>query len=495
MTTPVSTRGETIERCERNDPSTAINESALVPSTSRTSDIVIVSNRLPVHRVNTSTGDAWETSPGGLVSALTPILQKRPSSWIGWAGNAGDAPTPFKHDRITNLPVALSADEVEDFYEGFSNRTLWPLYHDAVRTPEYRRRWWKPYVQVNRRFAQAAANAAAEGGIVWVHDYHLQLVPSMLRELRPDLRLGFFLHIPFPPRELFMQLPWRESILEGLLGADVVGFQTSEGAQNFVHLTRRYTSLSGRRDALQYRGRHVRIDAFPVSIDTQKYESLATTAETQRRAERYRSRLGKSRRIILGVDRLDYTKGIDIRLRAYQDLLRSGRASPNEVALVQVCVPSRERVQEYKELKSHIERLVGEINGEFGELGKTPIHYLHRSLPIDELVALYRAADVMLVTPLRDGMNLVAKEYVATRFDNTGVLVLSEFTGSAKELKSALLVNPHDIDRLADTIRSALDQPADEQSTRMASLRRHIRRFDVYHWAEAFLLTLNDDLY
>jgi len=462
-------------------------------SSTATSEIVIVSNRLPVHRVTLDGKSQWKTSPGGLVSALTPILQSRPSTWVGWSGQPGEAPDSFEHDGIKNEPVPLSKSEVTTFYEGFANRTLWPLYHDAVRTPEYRRRWWGPYVEVNQRFAEAAAEAAAPNGVVWVHDYHLQLAPAMLRELRPDLRIGFFLHIPFPPRELFMQLPWRKEVLEGLLGSDVIGFQTKMGAQNFIHLARRFSELKGKMDDLRYQDRAIHVDAFPVSIDVKKFEQLAGSPETEKRTERYRNRLGQSRCILLGVDRLDYTKGIDNRLRAYHELLRTGTVSPRNCVLVQVCVPSRERVQEYKELKTDIERLVGEINGEFGELGRTPIHYLHRSLPIDELVSLYRAADVLLVTPLRDGMNLVAKEYVATRLDDTGALVLSEFTGSAKELKSALLVNPHDIDAVADTINTAMHLSENEQSKRMRALRKQVRNHDVYHWANEFLDTLTHD--
>ena len=454
---------------------------------SKKSQIVIVSNRLPVARVRRGSSYEWRTSPGGLVSALTPVLTKRPSRWIGWAGTSGAAPEPFEHDGILNHPVRLSREEMETYYEGFCNRTLWPLYHDAVRTPEYRRRWWRPYVEVNQRFAEAAADNIAKRGTVWVHDYHLQLVPAMIRKLRPDVRIGFFLHIPFPPQELFAQLPWRQPILAGLLGADVVGFQTRGGAQNFSRLCRRFAAAEGTRDELHYEGRTILPGAYPVSIDVDRYEELAKTESVQIRAEEFRKRLGAGRKIILGVDRMDYTKGIDIRLHAYRGLLRTERASLEECVLVQVAVPSRERVEQYGDLKARVERLVGEINGEFGELGRTPIHYLHRNLPVEELVALYCAADVMLVTPLRDGMNLVAKEYVASRGDNTGVLVLSEFTGSAKELQSALLVNPHDIDGLEAALYTAMHMPRREQEDRMKSLHRALRRNDVFHWANRFL--------
>lgn len=450
------------------------------------SDIVIVSNRLPVHRVSKNGSTTWETSPGGLVSALTPILRDRSSTWIGWAGTAGSAPRPFEHEGTLNVPIRLSRADLTAYYDGFSNRTLWPLYHDGIRTPEYHRKWWWPYVEVNRRFAEAAAEHTSKDGVIWVHDYHLQLVPAMVRELRPDARIGFFLHIPFPPQELFSRLPWRKELLEGLLGSDVVGFQTTFGAQNLVQLCKRYLGIEGSGEELRFDNRTIRAKAFPVSIDVARFEELSRDPSVNARTQAYREQLGKDRRILLGVDRMDYTKGIDIRLRAYQDLLRSDHRDASECVLVQVGVPSRERVAEYQKLRSRVEQLIGQINGEFGELGRTPIHYLHRSLPQDELVALYRAADVMLVTPLRDGMNLIAKEYAATRLDNTGALVLSEFTGSALELDEALLVNPHDIDGLTATMERALSLSVDEQKRRMQALRNVVRANDVYQWAEEF---------
>lgn len=455
------------------------------------SDIVIVSNRLPVNRVKKNGESKWETSPGGLVSALTPILHERPSTWIGWAGSAGTKPKPFTHDGIHNVPVRISRDELSAYYDGFANATLWPLYHDAIRPPEYHRHWWGPYVEVNRRFAQAAAEIAAKNAVIWVHDYHLQLAPAMIRDLRPDVKIGFFLHIPLPPQELFAQLPWRKAILEGMLGADVVGFQTRLGAQNFMDLATRFVGVPASNGQLRIGQRTVHARAFPISIDVKKYETLAASEAVQERTEAFRDRLGRQRRIILGVDRMDYTKGIDIRLRAFHDLLRSGRRTPEECVFVQVAVPSRERVGEYQDLRSGVERLIGQINGEFGELGRTPIHYLHRSLPADELVSLYRAADVMVVTPLRDGMNLVAKEYVSTRIDDTGVMILSEFTGAAYELKSSLIVNPHDIDGLVFTMDQALAMRETEQAQRMRALRRVVQQHDVFAWARDFFETLD----
>lgn len=457
---------------------------------SKHSDIVIVSNRLPVHRVKRYGSSQWQTSPGGLVSALKPILQKRSSTWVGWAGHSGVAPNPFIHDGIYNWPVPLSASEIRTYYEGLSNATLWPLYHDAVRSPEYRRRWWWPYVDVNRRFAQVAAQAVKKHGLIWVHDYHLQLVPAMIRQMRPDVRIGFFLHIPFPPQELFSQLPWRKQILEGLLGADVVGFQTRIGAQNFTQLAKRFAGAAGPRDNLEIDGRHVLVSSFPISIHVSHFETLAKSESVVHRSKIYRSKLGQSCKIILGVDRMDYTKGIDIRLRAYQELLRANRTNIDESVLVQVAIPSRERVADYRQLRSDVERFVGDINGEFGELGRPAVHYLHRTVPASELVALYCTADIMLVSAIRDGMNLVAKEYVASRVNGDGVLVLSEFTGSAKELRSAVLFNPHDINGMESVIQTALHMPLAEQTRRMRAMRRVIKRNDVFHWAQTFLNAL-----
>lgn len=448
--------------------------------------ILILSNRLPVHRVSENGSVRWQTSPGGLVSALRPTLESTDSTWIGWTGTPCDVPDPFTTDGIRNTPVALTASEVRDYYEGFSNRTIWPLYHDAIRAPEFRRDWWGVYSEVNRRFARAAAQHAGPEAVVWIHDYHLQLVPAMLREMRPDLRIGFFLHIPFPPPELFAQLPWRRQLLEGLLGADVVGFQTKVAATNFRTLCVRHLDADTDAQRVTVRGRTVLAREFPISIDFNRYDTLSRTPEVARQMHTLRQRLGP-RRMILGVDRLDYTKGIDVRIEAYTDLLAAGHATPGDTVFVQVAVPSRERVEEYRDLREEIEQMIGAANGRFGEVGRSAIHYLHRSLPPEELIALYRLADVMAVTPARDGMNLVAKEYVATRSDDRGVLVLSEFAGAAHELTHAIPVNPHDIDGVAEAFRLALSMPAEEQARRMTALRTVVRGHDVHRWARSFL--------
>jgi len=455
------------------------------------SSFVVVANRLPVDSVTTPDGrQEWRRSPGGLVTALHPIMRAEGGTWIGWAGGTGPAPRPFELDGIWLHPVPLSEDDVAHYYEGFSNASLWPLYHDAVEHPVFRRRWWDAYVRVNERFAAAAASTAAEGAVVWVQDYQLQLVPGMLRAARPDLKIGFFLHIPFPPVELFMQLPRRAEIMRGLLGADLVGFQRPLAAQNFLRLSRHLLGLRPKGAEVEVDGRKVRAAAFPISIDTAEMEALASSEAVRSRAKEIRAELGDPECLILGVDRLDYTKGIEHRLQAYRELLAEGRLTVPETVMVQVATPSRERVEHYRALRENVERQVGRINGEFGKVGIPAVHYLHQSYSRAELAALYSAADVMMVTPLRDGMNLVAKEYVAARTDLGGALVLSEFAGAAGELRQAFLVNPHDLDGLKDALLRAVTVEPAEASRRMRTMRRFLRSHDVKNWARSFLTAL-----
>lgn len=465
------------------------------------SDFVVVANRLPVDREVLPDGTtAWKRSPGGLVTALEPLLRRRRGAWVGWPGvvdeDVDHEDEPIVQDDLELRPVKLSADDVAEYYEGFSNATLWPLYHDVIVKPIYHREWWERYVVVNRRFAEATSRAAARGATVWVQDYQLQLVPAMLREMRPDLTIGFFLHIPFPPVELFMQMPWRTEIVKGLLGADLVGFHLAGGAQNFLFLSRRLIGANTSRGAVGVRSRYgevevdsrvVRVGAFPISIDSTALDQTARHRDIRRRAKEIRAELGNPRKVLLGVDRLDYTKGIDVRLKAFSELLAEGRAKRDDTVLIQLATPSRERVDSYQQLRNDIERQVGHINGEYGEVGHPMVHYLHRPVPRDELIAFFVAADVMLVTPLRDGMNLVAKEYVACRSDLGGALVLSEFTGAAAELRQAYLVNPHDLEGVKDAIEAALNQSVEDGRRRMRSLRRQVLAHDVDRWARSFL--------
>jgi trehalose 6-phosphate synthase len=457
-------------------------------------DLVIVANRLPVDRVTLPDGTTqWGRSPGGLVSALEPVMRANDGAWIGWPGSSDDDLEPFVEDGLQLVPVHMSAKEVEEFYEGFSNGTLWPLYHDLVAKPEFHREWWDAYVRVNQRFAERAAEVAAEGATVWVQDYQLQLVPQMLRELRPDLRIGFYLHIPFPPTELFSQLPWRRQIIEGLLGADLIGFQLSGGAANFVRLVRQRVGHKTHRDLVYLPdGRTVKAAAFPISIDTAGFIELARTESVQKRATEIRQALGNPRKVFLGIDRLDYTKGIYARLRAFAELIAEGELDVEDAVFVQVATPSRERVGQYRVLRDDIDRLVGRINGDLGRIGRPAISYLHSSYPREEMAALYRAADIMVVTPFRDGMNLVAKEYVACRYEDDGALVLSEFAGAANELRQAYLVNPYDINGMKATLMEAFRAGPKQTTRRMRAMRKQVIENDVTAWANSFMSQLTD---
>jgi trehalose 6-phosphate synthase len=463
-------------------------------------DFVVVANRLPVDMERLPDGtQRWKSSPGGLVTALEPFLRSRHGAWVGWPGVPDAEVEPIADGGITSHPVTLSAAELTDYYEGFSNATLWPLYHDVVAPPAFHRHWWNAYVAVNERFAAVTATVVGDGATVWVQDYQLQLVPRILRELRPDLRIGFFLHIPFPPVELFMQLPWRTELIHGLLGADLVGFQLAGGAQNFLFLARRLAGMSATKSAVgmgtrpgqvNVGDRTVRVGAFPISIDSTALDKLARSRPVRQRAAEIRDELGNPATIVLGVDRLDYTKGIDVRLRALGELYAENRISADDVVMVQLATPSRERVEHYQRMRKDIEQAVSRINGEFGRVGHPAVHYLHQSMPRSELTALFVAADVMLVTPVRDGMNLVAKEYVACRNDLSGTLVLSEFAGAAAELTSAFLVNPHDLDGIKNAIEAAITVDPEEGRRRMRALRRQVMTHDVQRWARSFLAAL-----
>jgi trehalose 6-phosphate synthase len=463
-------------------------------STQGTAELVIVANRLPVDRVTEADGSTgWRRSPGGLVSALEPVMRANDGAWVGWPGGSDDDPLePFVEDDLLLVPVHLSAQEVEEFYEGFSNGTLWPLYHDVVAKPEFHREWWDAYVTVNRRFAERAADMASEGATVWIQDYQLQLVPQMLREARPDLRIGFYLHIPFPPGELFSQLPWRRQILEGLLGADLIGFQLAGAAGNFVRLVRQRVGHKTHRDLVYLPdGRTVKAAAFPISIDTGGFEELARSEPVAKRATQIRNALGNPGKVFLGIDRLDYTKGIYARLRAFSELIGDGSFDVEDAVFVQVATPSRERVKQYRVLRDDIDRLVGRINGDLGRIGRPAISYLHSAYPREEMAALYRAADIMVVTPFRDGMNLVAKEYVACRYDDDGALVLSEFAGAANELRQAWMVNPYDINGMKAALLEAYEADPRERKRRMRAMRKTVVENDVSKWARRFLEELS----
>ena len=451
------------------------------PSTIRGSDFVVVANRLPVDMERLPDGTTrWKRSPGGLVTALEPMLRRQRGAWVGWPGVVDDGRATDRSSRTacSCYPVPLSAEEIAEYYEGFSNATLWPLYHDVIVKPKYHREWWNAYVEVNRRFAEATSEAAAQGATVWVQDYQLQLVPKMLRMLRPDLTIGFFLHIPFPPVELFMQMPWRTEIVEGLLGADLIGFHLPGGAQNFLYLARR---LAGRQHLTRDRSAcgpssvWCRSGSAPcASAPSRSPSTRPSSTSKSRNRDIRRPRQARSAPNSATPARSCSASTASTTPRAstsgstrFRELLDEGRVDPADTVMVQLATPSRERVESYVQMRGDIEQQVGRINGEYGEVGHPVVHYLHRPIPRDELIAFFVAADVMLVTPLRDGMNLVAKEYVACRSDLGGALVLSEFTGAAAELRQAYLCNPHDLDGVKDAIEAALNQTAEEGRRRM----------------------------
>ncbi len=450
---------------------------------------MVVSNRLPFQVERGADGLSLTRSPGGLVAALEPVLARRGGVWVGWPGvtreevepqGLGFPPSP----TVRYCPVALTAEEVAQYYEGYANSTLWPLFHYFVGQAQIDGGTWRAYDRVNERFAGTAAAAAGDGAIVWVHDYQLLRVPHHLRRLAPHASVAFFLHIPFPATDVFRVLPWSRSLLEGVLDADLVGVHVPAYASHLLTCAERLLGCEVDRAAglVRFQGREVSVQAHPIGIDVGLIEGLAREAQPAPRL-RAEDRIAE----ILGVDRLDYTKGIPERLLAIERLLERYPAYRRRVRFTQIMVPSRERVERYADLKRQIDESVGRINGRFSEEGWAPVRYLARSLPPAELVPLYRRADVALVTPLRDGMNLVAKEYVAAQLENDGVLVLSEMAGAADELQEALLVNPFDIDAVAEALHRALGMPEDERRARMSALRDRVRGSDVHGWVDRFV--------
>ncbi len=451
--------------------------------------LIVAANRLPVTR-DPVDHNLWRISPGGLVSALAPALEDRETTWVGWTGSADDGTKSFRADGVALEPVELSLADIESYYQGFSNSTLWPLYHDAIVIPQFHRSWWTGYRAVNERFARRIAATAAPGATVWIHDYHLQLVPAILRDMRPDLRIGFFLHIPFPPQEVFLRLPWRSEVLRGVLGADVIGFQTLVGAWNFRQLARRLLGTRSQGEEIFFEGRAVTCGVFPAGIDAGRIEAIAATSQCRAEAEALRTEFGADRQILLGVDRLDYTKGIPVRLRAYAELLSDDLIDPRDAVMVQIAQPTRTDTPGYEEVRAEVDQLVGQINGDYATMTSVAVKYLHQGQSLEQLVALYRSADVMLVTPFRDGMNLVAKEFVAANHDRPASLVLSEFAGAAHQLRSARLVNPFDIVDVKQAILAALAANPGERLRTIKRLAANVRRHDAAWWSTTFLQRL-----
>lgn len=445
--------------------------------------LVVLSNRLPFTIRRTARGLEVEPSAGGLVSAMDPSLRRTGGTWIGWPGIAlRDGETlPTDDLPYPVCPVPMSDLEVQHFYEGFSNGTLWPLFHSLPERAQFDPRNWNVYHRVNRRYAEAALSQPGANSLFWVHDYQLLLVPGIIRQSAPDARLAFFLHIPFPPYDIFRVLPWDRELLYGILGCDLIGFHVAGYARNFLDCVERRLNLQVDYEnmVVELGGRAVQVGAFPIGID---YDAFADGAESAPP-----STDAGAERVVLGVDRLDYTKGIPERIRAWERLLELYPEHREKVVLLQVAVPSRAEVPEYRALKREIDELVGQVNGRYATAQWSPIRYLYRTFPHEELVQMYRDAAVAVVTPLRDGMNLVAKEYVAAQRDEPGVLVLSRLAGAAETMHEALLVNPNNIDETAAAINRALTMEEPERRSRMAALQQRERRHNVVAWGEEFV--------
>lgn len=462
--------------------------------------LIIVSNRLPV--LLSKKKGQWHAVPGsgGLVTALAPVLKDRGGLWIGWPGmeetdeeGVNEAlADATRESGFTLKPVMLSSEEIEKFYFGFSNEIIWPQFHDLLGRCNFDPSYWPCYQNVNRKYAKVIQKNLGSNDYIWIHDYHLTAAAQELRELGVKNKIGFFLHIPFPSLDIFMKLPWRFQLLRSLLYYDLIGFQTMRDRRNFkqcVSALIKEISFHGKGQvvALKFGDNVVRVGAFPISIDFGEFASLALDAKVAERARQIKAQ-EPDMQIILGIDRMDYTKGIPERLKAFGNALERYPELRSKVSLLQVVVPSRYQIPEYQSLKDRIERLVGEINGHFARVDWIPIHYFFRSLDREELVAHYRAADIVLITSLKDGMNLIAKEYCAANVENNGIVILSEFAGATSEMQdAALLVNPHDIEGVADAIYSAFIMSRPERQKRMKKLRARIKKYDIYRWVNSFL--------
>ena len=455
------------------------------------SRVLIVANRLPITVRANEAGVEVQKSSGGLATGLLRVHEQSGGLWVGWSGAADDLTESQRAELNRQLAdmrlaaVPLSADQITRYYEGFSNGVLWPLFHYLLEQVPLHVRDWEPYAEVNQRFADVVAQHYQPGDLIWVHDYQLLLLPELLRQRLPDARIGFFLHIPFPSEELFRTLPERDRLLRGLLGADLVGFHTPTYLRHFAASLTQILGLTVDIDRVQLTDREVRLGVFPMGIDAATFIALAEDPAVQADAKALRG--DGTVKLLVGVDRLDYTKGIPRRLLSYEKMLQTHPDLRGRVRLVQVAVPSRTGVGAYQEFRSLVDGMVGRINGDFATPSWVPVHYIFRGLSERELVALYRAADVMLVTPLRDGMNLVAKEFVASRTDGDGVLVLSEFAGASWELPEAIQVNPYDVEGTAESCYRALMMGAEERRTRLEPLRARVQTYDVHRWAATFL--------
>lgn len=468
---------------------------------------IIISNRLPV-QLQIKDGTIKATpSVGGLATGMKSVHSDGDSLWIGWSGLTSEE-IPVKIAPLIDKAleqhgaskVDLTGEEVDGFYYGFSNRTVWPLFHYFLEYSEFELDSWNTYKAVNQKFADAILKEATEDDTIWVHDYQLMLVPQMVREKRPNIAIGFFLHIPFPSYEIFRTLPWREEVLEGLLGADLIGFHTYDYERHFLSSARRLLGAEVSFNEIFYRDRIAMVDSFPMGIDYKKFSDAAkkhqaTTADKrsdlQKRLDSHKESTPDAK-LILSIDRLDYTKGIAKRLNAFEYFLDKYPRYKEKVRLIILAVPSRSNVPQYQLLKKEIDELVGRINGKFATVSWTPIWYFYRSLPFDNLIDLYTSSDIAWLTPIRDGMNLVAKEYIACRTDKTGVLILSEMAGSANEMNESLLINPNNFEEIAESLYKAINMPREEQIERNTALQKRLERYNVERWANDFMTALRE---
>ncbi|HYE95259.1 MAG TPA: trehalose-6-phosphate synthase [Rubricoccaceae bacterium] len=451
--------------------------------------LVLLANRAPLR----ATADGWAPAIGGLATALLPVLNAQGGAWVAMREPDDEAPLrqayPKDDPRFTVHRVVLDAAAFEGYYQGMANRVLWPLAHYLIEHTEPDRAFYEAYKTANRQFAEAALAAAPEGAHFWVHDYHLMLVPALLRQARPDARIGHFWHVPWPAPEVLRILPSARSLVRGMLGADLVGFHTAGYAENFREAARDLLGAVIEGERVRWENRTVCVEAHPIGIDVAEFEALGAAAETARLASVVREEAGVER-LIVGVDRLDYTKGLLSRLAAFERFLQEHPEWHRRVTLFQVATPSRTGIPAYDQLKREVDETVGRINGQYAEGTWVPVRYRYRAYGAEELAALYRAADVALITPLRDGMNLVAHEFVAT--DDDGVLILSELTGAADYLTGAVLVNPYDTDGLIHALHTALTMPEEERRQRLAMMKAAVRRLEVHAWAERFLESLDE---
>jgi trehalose 6-phosphate synthase/phosphatase len=460
--------------------------------------LIIVANRLPLNTTRKGGKLHFRPSPGGLAAGLKSLPESSERLWLGWPGMTNEKLKADEKDQIREQlaavdcrPVFLSRSQMEGYYQGFSNKTIWPLFHYFPMRTVYEERFWRTYRQVNKTFCDEVMKIAAPGDYIWVHDYQLMLLPQLLRQKLPEATIGFFLHIPWPSFELFRLLPWREKILQGLLGADLIGFHTYDYVRHFFSSVSRIIRLEHMLGNVGVENRVVKVDAFPIGIDYEKYSGAINDPAVAKEAKKIRSKIGKHK-IILSIDRLDYSKGIVERLEAFDLFISENPQYRGAVTLIMVAVPTRTGVEDYRELRNRLEQLVGRVNGEYGTMGYIPVWYLYRSLPFKELTALYNVSDVALVTPLRDGMNLIAKEFIAAKADKPGVLVISEMAGAACELGEALVVNSCDKGAIVRAIKEALEMPPLEQLERNKVMQERLRRYNVSRWSQDFLGALSD---